>query len=80
VNDEVTITRDNGDLERCVNGVCDVVKRSNGNGRRKIRTVIGLIAPLLLRATDPRIVALGLALQAGSMAFLGAKRAKQGGH
>ncbi len=61
----------NGELETCVNGVCNVVKRSNGPVKRSLRIVLGLITPLLVRSGDPRIVALGLALQAGSLAILG---------
>lgn len=67
-------TNGNGDIEQCVNGICKEVKRSNGKAKSVLRSVLGLLTPVLVRSGDPRIVALGLALQAGSLAFLGKRK------
>ena len=69
-------TNGNGDIEQCVNGICKEVKRSNGKAKGVLRTVLGLLTPVLVKSGDPRIVALGLALAAGSLAFLGKKGGK----
>lgn len=79
MNDKVTTRSDNGDIQECVNGVCKIAKRSNGQVKSAVRTIINLIAPLLVASTEPRIMALGLALQAGSAAFLGKPNTRKGG-
>lgn len=68
----------NADLVECVDGVCNELKTRNGPVKRTLRVVLGLLTPILVRSGDPRIVALGLALQAGALAFLGKPRAKGG--
>ncbi|KKL81199.1 hypothetical protein LCGC14_1997120, partial [marine sediment metagenome] len=57
------------DICRCVNAFSTAFKRGNPPLKKGIKTLIGLLAPVLIGSPDPRIKALGLALQASSLIF-----------
>lgn len=64
------------ELTLCVNAFTKAFKRKNPPIKGPLRALVAVLAPVLIGSPDPRIKALGLALQAASVAFLRNNRQK----
>jgi len=69
---------DDADILKAVETANELANSGSNNGKKVARAVISVITPVLLRSLDPRIKALGLALNVGSLVFL-KKKGKKGG-
>lgn len=58
------------ELALCIEAFTKAFKRKNPPIKKPLRDLINILSPILVAAPDPRIKALGLALQAASMTFL----------
>lgn len=58
------------ELTIVVQAFAKAFRRKNPPIKGPLRTLVNLLAPVLLASPDPRIKALGLALQSASLAFL----------
>lgn len=70
---------DDKELCDCMDGFAKAFKAGNPPIKGPLRTIVGLLVPVLVASADPRVKALGLALQAASSAFLQPKRLKANG-